>query len=114
MGDIGCELPAVAVLFLVLLGQVLHLVPNLLILSSNAPDQRAELLIGLALQRGLQVNAIDGLHHIPGRSGSSSRVNPATRAKAAKVGRAADCIKDRLDAWVTENRTTEPSAIRRA
>ena len=73
MGDIGCELPAVAVLFLVLLGQVLHLVPNLLILSSNAPDQRAELLIGLALQRGLQVNAIDGLHHIPGRSGSQQQ-----------------------------------------
>ena len=54
-------------------GQVLHLVPNLLILSSNAPDQRAELLIGLALQRGLQVNAIDGLHHIPARSGSQQQ-----------------------------------------
>ncbi len=78
------------------------------------PDQRTELLIGLALQRRLQIDAIDGFHQISGRLGRNQQRHCRNSARATRVGRAAICRSDRFDAWVTEKRTTEPSAIRTA
>ena len=52
---------------------MLHLLPQLPVLKPDALDQRPELLVGFPFLRRLQVDAVDGLHHVPGRFGGQKQ-----------------------------------------